>query len=149
MKKILEFAKFADIYKSTGTEFDNVKYEFNVDEKLIDFINIKKNYKLLKIDWYNTKNHDIIERIKTRTKCTSISEFNKIVERAIKKIIPSEIGKKIDRNGRYSLYLTNYNFYLIIQVNYNNLLQKNAEISIVTISRLSGEDKCLKIIEIN
>lgn len=149
LMKLLEFARISDVTISNDRYIKNIiNSKFEEGEKFIDLINIKKNYKILTLNWFNNNKHDIIEKIKERTRFGSISEFNKAVEKAFKKIIPSEIARDIDRSGRYALYFTLHNFYLIIEIDYKNLLTKTPNIGIVTVN-ISPCNNCVKTLIID
>ena len=149
MKFILEFAKIRDITITKSKKIlKRINKIFVEDERLIFDVFLENIDKHIFLKWNDTEFHPMIDRIKERTRFNSISEFNIFIENVFKSIIPKEINKSINKNFQeYGLYFPKNNFYIIIDINYDDLFKKYTRFYIVTIT-LSSPNKC-KIIEIN
>lgn len=92
------------------------------DAPLIREINIDGH--ILKFDWNHSPQHNLYDKIKTRTGVKCICELNDIFEKTIKQIIPKEIGikGKIDKPGKYALYLKENKFFFIVNINKEDLI---------------------------
>lgn len=107
-----------DKYLQIKNEIDKT---FNVDEELVEKIYI--DGETLSFAWNHRPDHDIYLRIKERTHLKSISEFNDIFIKTINQIIPSKLGKSgIDKDGCYALYLKDNQFYIMIQIDPESLI---------------------------
>lgn len=114
-KKNHSIQNFSQIKKEIETDF-------SFDDQLVETIII--DGEILKFAWNHRKDdHNIYTRIKDRTHLKSISEFNDIFIKTIKQIIPSKLGKSgIDKDGCYALYLIENQFYIMIQIDPNALI---------------------------
>lgn len=126
---------------------NRLTYKNLEDSKFRKLITTKKYYKGKKIqwslNWYHDTYHDLIRRISKRTSIKTISEFNDIFSNTINKLLPDYlISGEINKSGRYSIYLNEYNISLII---YLNIIK----FEITTISIINGinYDKCLKLFD--
>jgi hypothetical protein len=157
--KKFEEVRFSDVLKIKGESdlSDKIKHEINKDfddsKELIDSIILKNEFLLrkikLRIQWNNTNNHNLIERIKERTNFKSIEEFNRYFEEKINKIIPKEIGKQINEKGRYSLYDKELNFSIIVDINPQEFIRKNIfKIFVFTIIPLRRQENVIKVLDI-
>jgi hypothetical protein len=157
--KKFEEVRFSDVLKIKGESdlSDKIKHEINKDfddsKELIDSIILKNEFLLrkikLRIQWNNTNNHNLIERIKERTNFKSIEEFNRYFEQKINKIIPKEIGKQINEKGRYSLYDKELNFSIIVDINPQEFIRKNIfKIFVFTIIPLRRQGNVIKVLDI-
>ena len=154
MKRLLEFAKFKNIATTTDPEIQkllDVDFEFAT---LISEVYIKDWKKNIKVKWYNwvsvpeedKPTHLFMRKIIDRTSFYSIPDFNNVIEYGLNEVFPYEIDKTITDSGSYALHFNNHRFYLIMQVNYDNLLSDNAEIYMVTLVNFFNTHK--NIIEI-
>jgi hypothetical protein len=146
MKFILEFAKFRDMYTIKGVDMSI--NNFKNDTQLIVDIPIEKYNNTIFLKWYNTSTHSIPEKIKNRTTFSSTSEFNNFIKKTFNDLIDNHF-KEIDQSGRYALYFKENNFYLILDIDYDNLFKKYVLIFVVTITNSTPDEKIYKIIEIN
>jgi len=157
--KKFEEVRFSDVLKIKGESdlSDKIKHEINKDfddsKELIDSIILKNEFLLrkikLRIQWNNTTNHNLIERIKERTNFKSIEEFNRYFEEKINKIIFREIGKQINEKGRYSLYDKELNFSIIVDINPQEFIRKNIfKIFVFTILPLRRQENVIKVLDI-
>lgn len=157
MKNILNYvnfleAKIADIslFKiDPNNKFGNdiikkLTYKNLNDTSFIKYLTLKKYYKgkktQYKLNWYHDTFHDLIKRLDNRTSIKTIDEFNQIFKDTINKILPDYISNgELSSNGRYCIYLHEYNLSLILYIN----IIKN---EITTISIINGfsNEKCLK-----
>ena len=93
----------------------NINRTFIKDRDLVETIYI--DGEVLKFAWNHRLDHDIYTRIKERTHLKSVTEFNNIFVETIKQVIPSKLGKSgIDKNGCYAFYLKENQFYIMIQI---------------------------------
>lgn len=151
MKYIKSYeAKFRDVLITKDPEIiklANIKYQ--EDEQLIFTVHIQKYNKDIFIKWNNKYMHSIIERIKSRTSFKYTSEFNKAIKNGIITLFDDHFDE-LDQNGRYALYFEEYNFYLLLDINYQNLFSQYTIINIPTISITSPDpDTCKKIFNIS
>lgn len=148
MKHLQTFEdRFGDIFKNNTSKFDKYKNQtFIEDCGLVNKIVI--DGKILTIEWNNTVEHNLFNRIKERTNIKSVSEFNDIFENCIKEIIPDEINNNItNKNSLYLLYLINRKFYIMVEINYDNLFEIDTTMKVKTITLSSN--KKIKTININ
>lgn len=123
------------------------KNQFIIDEPLIK--NIKLFYQdiILKIEYNDTTEHNIIEKIKTRGNLRSISEFNTILIKMFNELFPNRLHE-FYRNGKYEIYLTESKISIIVGYNENLIFGDEPKIVIVTI--MIGDVKnCVGTIIIN
>lgn len=123
------------------------------NDKFINDVPLIKNIKLsyqdiiIKLDYNDTTEHNIIEKIKTRGNLRSISEFNIILEKMFNEIIPNRLNE-FHRNGKYEIYLTESKISIIIGYDENLIFGDDPKIVIITI--MIGDVKnCLGTIIIN
>jgi hypothetical protein len=145
--KLSDISKFKlDPSKKSSDEFlKKITYKNLNDVNFKKFLTPKKYYNgkktQWKLKWYHDMNHDLIDRISSRTSIKSISEFNDIFTDSINRLIPDYlISGEIEKNGRYSIYLSEYNISLIINL---DIIKHE----IMTISIVSGlqYNRCLKV----
>lgn len=106
---------------------------FTEDETLL------KKYKNISIDWYNTKTHNIIKRIRERTRAFSTSHFNNL----LMQILDYFFNNYNFKDGYFALYLKERKISIMIKVKNNK-----TEIAIMTI--LLGEPPInIKMFEID
>jgi hypothetical protein len=121
------------IFHDKSSKFDNkdltshIEKDIKKDRKTFeidqDLITSFYSEGMLRFDWNNRPNHNIYEKIRERTHLKSISEFNDIFKKAIKQVIPSKLNRKdIDKDGCYALYLPENEFYIIIQIDPDALI---------------------------
>lgn len=148
MKSLFEFAKLRDILKTKDKELSiKCNKNFINNERLIYDIFLERHNKHIFLKWNDNENHDMIQKIKTRTSFCSTSEFNDFMEFAFNNFFDEKL-KYITKNGRYSLYFPNNKFYLIINIKYDNIFSKYTLIYISTIT-LSSSDNMTDSFEIN
>lgn len=148
MNIIIEFAKFRDVATSSNKEINlKINKEFDNDTRLIYDVYIIKNDKHIILRWNDIRSHPMIERIKDRTSFKSISEFNSFIEKAFNDLFDNHFNE-IDNDGRYALHFLINKFYLLVDINYDNLFSKYTHFFIATVN-ISSPDDCYKIIEIN
>lgn len=82
---------------------------------LFSFITINRNRFDIKYNHNNT--HDLKSRIKNRTTLKSIQEFNDLLNKSFNELFKENLIEIRD-NGSYSLYLKEYNFSIIINMDY-------------------------------
>ena len=149
MNHILEFAKFRDITKTKDDQLNMIMNQsFNNDMILISVVHLKNNKDIL-IKWYNTESHSIIEKVKKRTSFNSTSEFNTFMEKVIYNLFDNHF-KEMDRTGRYSLYMLENNFYVIVNIDTHYFFSDTPYtiINIITIVK-SSPNEIYKNIVIN
>lgn len=147
MKHIKSFeAKLRDIgiFKDPALiKIANIEYQ--EDEQLIFTVHISKYNKNIFIKWNNKYNHSIIERIKSRTSFKYTSEFNKLIKNGINTLF-NDYFDELDQSGRYALYFEEYHFYLLFDINYQNLFSQYTIINIPTINITTPDpDTCKNI----
>jgi hypothetical protein len=137
--KIRDLLSFDDSYEGNiarqiKTHTDS---EFEEDKPLITFVTFNRRFNNKKIrgviDWFNTSKHNLYKRIKERTSFLNISEFNEVFKSAMNYIFPDSIGGVIRNNGRYGLYLKEYNITIIFNVNFKNVLKGEIKINVITV----------------
>lgn len=149
IKSLLELAKIRDISKSADKNIlTKINKDFDIDTRLVFDIYIKNSDKHIIIKWNNTEIHPMLDRIKTRTSFKSISEFNFFIEKVFNELFDNHF-KEIDNDGRYALYLKVNNFYILVDIIFDNLFSKYTHFYIATINLSSPGEDCYKIIEID
>ncbi len=115
----------ASIY-GTGLTFDS---NDDIDNKFLKFKTISNridNKKIrLTIDWNHNLKHDLVKRIKERTNFKNISELNNLVSNGLDELYIYNYNY-IKTNGKYSLWFSEYDISIIIDIN-------NIIINIITI----------------
>lgn len=148
LMKLLEFAKIRDISKSKNKEIlKKLNIEFKADNRLIFDIFLKNSNKHLFIKWNDVEKHIMLDRIEDRTSFKSISEFNEYIKKVFNDLLDNHFYE-IDNSGRYALHLIENNFYLLVDINYDNLFKEYTQFVIPTIS-ITTPNNVHKIIEIN
>ena len=137
--KLFEY-KFADVatmskeFKKKHGIWDGFKDDKVPLIKKIYNINTKTQ---MKIEWNDTPNHNMKERVK-RTTCNSFTDFNHVIRETFKQIIPYEQGKSITKNDKkYAIYLKDHNFTIIAEIDYKAMLT-NDTVNIKVITILNG-----------
>lgn len=97
------------------------------------------------VDYNDTAEHNLRERIKDRTNFKSTDEFNHFFREFLNEIFPQEFGKTLNQSGRYSLYSVEHNFSLIVYFNYEKWVKGRMELTLITIL---PERKGLDVIDI-
>lgn len=157
INKIYE-VKLGDVLKITsksGSDTENLfknipKSGFDDSERLNNFVNVYINgvKTKLKVSYYDTPEHDIVKRIK-RTDIKSIKEFNMYFTSVIRSIIPSQIGKEIDKKARYVIFNEDANHSLIVNIDPDKIKSGERAIKLITIipGKAGGQDyyKMLKV----
>lgn len=134
MKFILEFAKFRDISKTDNYVINKlINKEFKDDTRLIFDVFLEKYQKHIFIRWNNIEKHIMIDRIKSRTSFKSTSEFNEFIEKGIKQLF-DKYFYEMDKTARYALHFIENNFYLLIDLNHDNLFTKYTQFFIPSIT---------------
>ena len=146
MKHLLEFAKFKNIATTTDPDMQKILDAGFEWAKLTPEVYIKDWDKTIRIEWYNTYNHIFLKRLINRTSFYSVPDFNNVFEYGLNEILPYEINNTITDSGSYALHFNNHKFYLIVQINYDNLLGNDPKIFAITI--VSFPEKKQDIIEI-
>jgi hypothetical protein len=147
MKFILEFAKFRDVLSTKDIKIKEISNKnFKIDDRLIPVITLEKINKNIFIKWNETKEHSISNRIKERTSFKSISEFNEIINDGFKQMFDNNFNE-IDSSNRYALHFNANKFYLLVDINYENLFSEYTQFFIPTITLSSPN--IYKIFEIN
>lgn len=110
--KLFKEARFQDVFKSDIDSLNSYKLsQFDDFDDFIKFITLKMNNK--KIRFEIKYNHNL-----NRTSLISIKEFNIIIRKSLEELF-LKYSNEIKDNGLYSLYLKEYNFSIILNINYN------------------------------
>ena len=153
-KLFLEHARFSDISKYSGLNDDikhNIEKEFKDDTTLISSVYIEYYNKTIFLKWFNTTEHSIKERIKTRTTIKSVSEFNELIKESIINLIKNHFKEIEKENDDYydkiiAVKIPNIELYIIIYYEPRNLYNKYTIFSIKTIVQNIDERKIDHII---
>jgi len=147
---ILEFAKFRDQLTSTDKYImDIANMKFQNDARLIFSVDIPKYNKELILKWNHTEYHNMVDRIQQRTSFKSIKSFNEVIHKAFNVLFNEHFDElEFEVDHRYALYLTEYDFYLFIDIKYENLFKKLSQIVIVTLTT-NTPNNIYKIIDID
>lgn len=118
--------------------------DFIEDRNLPTQTTLKTRYNKKKIkvwfDWYDTNAHSLITRIINRTNFKSVDEFSNVFISVINYIFPDSLGYPINQNGRYGIYIKEYNVSIVFSVRLNNVMDsKNKEIYVNVITILTGD----------
>lgn len=119
--KLFKEARFQDVFKSDIDSLNSYKLsQFDDFDDFIKFITLKMNNKKIRfeIKYNHNLNHNLKNRIKNRTSLISIKEFNIIIRKSLEELF-LKYSNEIKDNGLYSLYLKEYNFSIILNINYN------------------------------
>jgi len=155
-KEFLNEAKLRDVL---FIKDDNLKQQFTFttdfdNAKLIKEVNIRNynnipNYeKRIKVNYFNTKDHSITDRIKKRTDLESIGEFNELLKKGLRQLFSTHF-KEIDKGkNRYELNFIDNRIHVLIDIDYDNFL--NDGVWIITIMSSKSDYKTInKVIDIN
>jgi len=135
-------AKFADVsIFADEIDFETIikKDHFLYDAELVTKIYDESFNKELNFTWYNTKEHPFKYRVEVRTISDSISEFNEVFEKAIKKLFHEhfkEIAVRMTsdfRTNRIAIKVPDLLAFLILEYNVDNLFEDNTNINVLTI----------------
>jgi len=137
-------ARIRDIVKLKGFDDNINKYinsEFNKDVSLLKIIILKRYNKKLYLKYNNTEKHNFIKRIENRTGFKTVSEFNEFLNVAVNKMFNEffndidETGKQLRNKSRIkiSLYIKEYNFYLIFMLDYKYLYSEKTNLMVLLI----------------
>ena len=144
-KNFLLEARLRDVVFISGK--DKKDFEFTgkfKDTNLIDMVNIKEFNKDISIKYYNTKDHDISKKIKSRTNLESIGEFNELVKKGLNKLFSDKFAFLTQGENRYELIFPENKIYLIVDINYDNLFEDYSEIFIVTLMSNQAKHNTVK-----
>ena len=120
---------------------------FDKDVNFIKEVDIDYSDIIIKLKYYHTKRHNLIDRIKCRTNINSISEFNEILENVIKQLFPNKLNN-FTKTGKYDIYLEDLKFHIIIDIDYENFFD-DYNIEIATILNNGSVTDCIKTIKID
>ena len=147
MKYILEFAKFRDVADTKNKKIlKKINKSFKEDGRLIFDVFLENSNNHIIIRWNNTESHSMIERIKERTTFKSISEFNSFIKNSFVDLFKNHFYE-MDKTERYGIHFIENNFYLLVDINYDNLFSQYHHFFIPTITLSSP--KVYKIIELD
>lgn len=150
MNKLLNFklfveARFQDIFKSDDEKLNSYKTDFDDKDNFLKFITTRHKGKKIRfeINYNHNINHDLKNRIKNRTSLKSITEFNEIFKQSLEELF-SKYYDEVDTNGSYSLYIKEYEFSIILNIDY-----KSNRLFIKTIKHGMDSINVKNIIQIN
>jgi len=128
------------------SDMEDIKNKpFEEDAELIDSFEYKG--RSIPINYFhNEKTHNIIKRIKERTRCFSTSHYNHMFTEVFKRFINN--NKLDDGTVRYALYLKEHRFHIIVEINKKQFYSNEPLINVVTIMIGYPYEK-MKTIEIN
>jgi len=136
------------------------KRKYLEDEELIDKVYLSGYDKLIKIEWNDRLDHELLPRILKRTSIKSNSELNQAVSDGLKGMFEkdfdkiSELGKDLTNRQRkwesidISLFLKKKSFYLILRFKYDNLFEEDTTLRIVTLLSDTPKKHCSAYLEI-
>lgn len=114
-------ARLEDILKSDNQYINSFRKE-NFDESgnFIKYftIRIEENKIRFDIEYNHNFDHNLKERIKSRTNLKNINEFNDIFKKSLNELFKDNY-EYVKISSSYSLFLKEYNFSIIININYN------------------------------
>lgn len=123
-------ARLSDIVNiiGTGITFDNSK-SFNDNFLRYKTISKRINNKKIRLNimWNHTLKHDLIKRIEERTNLHNIDELNSLLDNGLDELYLYNLNYIKDKN-RYSLWFSEYNFSIIVDIRANEFL-----INVITI----------------
>jgi hypothetical protein len=141
--KILTFklfeAKLADVLKTNVDKFkEYTNREFKYGE-LKKYIMLNNN-KVKNIRYYDNEKHKLISRIKERTNFDSVDEFNKILDKALNKVLNNKrLFNKLRKPGDYNLYLEDYNLSIIFFYSHTEYFENNTIVIKTIVNRLMDQ----------
>jgi hypothetical protein len=141
---LLEEVRFSDIVKIKNSDSDAAINIHKMASKAKDFTGKLLRYVPLKsskpgkpemiaIDYNDTVEHDLRKRISERTNFTSTDEFNFFFREFLNEIFPYEVGKSLNKSGRYSLYSIEHDFSIIVYFNLERWTNGIKELNLITI----------------
>lgn len=144
MGDLLEEVRFSDVVKIKSTDSEVATNIHKMVTKAKDFTGKLSRYVPLKsskpgrpemiaIDYNDTVEHDLRKRISERTNFTSTDEFNFFFREFLNEIFPYEIGKKLHKSGKYSLYSVEHDFSVIVFFNIERWTRGIKELNLITI----------------
>lgn len=131
-------ARLADLVNIKGfgqlsDELNKAKnQEFDITKNLPNSIMLE-NKSFLKIKWYDTVLHNLVKRLKDRTSFASVDHFIEFFTDKMNLVFPWMIGKELNKKGRYTIYLKEYNISIIIEFDLEKNMGRNYFINVVTI----------------
>ena len=135
--KLFVESRFQYIFKSDDDEFDSYRIDFDCSGEFIKFFSIRlgKEKKRFKLIYHHTETHNLKQRVNDRTSLKSINEFNYLFIESLKELF-KENYTEVQNNGSYSLYLKEYNFSIILNINYilNNIFVKTVKQGMETVN---------------
>lgn len=160
LSEYIEEARLSDLIGNVrGNDVDLVKHiekerdsDFIEDRNLPTQTTLKKRYNKKKIkvwfNWYDTENHNLITRIINRTNFKSVDEFGDVFINVMNIIFPDYLEYPINQNGRYGIYVEEYNISIVFSVRLNNVMDsKNKDIHINVITILTGDSIMKKAVK--
>lgn len=121
--------------------------EFDTLQELPNQINLD-NESTLRINWYDTASHNLVQKIKERTTFASINHFVEYLQKKLTEVFPYMLGKELFKSGRYTIYLKEYNVSIIIGFDLNKNMGKSYYINIITILPGKKGNNIIRYIEI-
>jgi len=118
--KIFEEYRLSDNVRIIGS---GLTYDTNNEyfDNFLNFItfNIYKNGKKLRyeIEWNHNNNHDLIKRLKDRTSVKNSDELKNLIKKLLNELF-IDFYQEIINNGSYSLWLSEYNISIIVNINH-------------------------------
>jgi hypothetical protein len=143
MKVIVNFEKFlearlADLVNIKGfgqlsDELNKFKnQEFDITKDLPKSIMLD-NKSFLKVIWYDTVSHNLVKRLKDRTSFADVNHFIDVFTDKMNLVFPWMIGKELNKKGRYTIYLKEYNISIIIEFDLKKNMGRNYFINVITV----------------
>lgn len=149
MENSLDYNLFVEVRLSDVATIIGDKNLFDTDISDDDFLKFKtiskrinKEKIRLTLNWNHTLQHDLIKRIHERTSLKSISELNSLLSNGLDELYINYLNY-IDSNNRYSLWFSEYDISIIVDIEYD----KN-NINIITILHGESTQNVKNIIEL-
>lgn len=125
---------------------------FDSDRDFVKLITLNKRIAGKKaqfsVKWNHSARHSLLHRIEQRSSFQSVSEFNEYFKKVFNQIFPDMLGKEIISNGKYAIYISEYNFTFILGINIDRIMKGIYEVFVVTIAPGRSEQEVVKVIEI-
>ena len=138
-----EAAKFSDLSKLLNINKDNIDvfdmikdYQddtFKDDTNLLDIIVLPNVNKIVNIKWNHKDLHDIKKRIKERTNCKNISEFNEIFQECLNLLFSKYFYDIEEDINEYTIHLEQRNINILVRFDYNDMFNEKFTIYVITI----------------